>query len=203
MPSTATPSALASCWTAFSTPDADPTSSIETPASTKSNSWPKLAPAPRPIRTRLGVSSSVSSCWAPDGGQRQRQDPGADQRDADVEQMPAELADQRERGDHRDDHPDGHRHVASGRRGSARTARRAGRTARSSASARRTSRTTPAPTAIPLDVGAVAQQRRLDQRRLACAGARRRRTRPAAPPRRRALRRSTPASRRSRPWISG
>src|ERR1700722_17678736 len=54
VPRAATPIALESCCTASSTPAAEPSSSIPTPARLKSNSWPMLDPAPSPIRNSPG-----------------------------------------------------------------------------------------------------------------------------------------------------
>ena len=48
VPITAMPSAPPSCCIAFSTPEAEPTSSSSTPASTKSNSGASIAPMPMP-----------------------------------------------------------------------------------------------------------------------------------------------------------
>src|ERR1700722_5545539 len=48
VPRAATPIALESCCTASSTPEAEPTSSIPTPARMNSNSCPMYIPAPAP-----------------------------------------------------------------------------------------------------------------------------------------------------------
>jgi hypothetical protein len=65
VPSAATPSALDSCWTASSTPEAEPISSIPTPARMNSNSCPIDVPAPAPIRNSPGARSSVEAVCVP------------------------------------------------------------------------------------------------------------------------------------------
>ena len=111
-----------------------------TPARMKSNSWPMLAPAPRPIRNSPGARSSVEAVRGAGHGQRQDDRACADDRDAEVEQVAAEPRDRARtrrpsRRSSRRPSPS-----ASARRGSARTPRRAGRTARRRAAGRRTRR---------------------------------------------------------------
>ena len=109
VPRAATPIALESCCTASSTPEAEPISSIPTPARMKSNSWPMLAPAPRPIRNSDGARSQRGDRVRAGHGQGQDDRSRGDDRDANVQQMTAEPSDERRPHAHPGDHADDHR----------------------------------------------------------------------------------------------
>ena len=57
VPSTATPTVPPSCWFAFSTPDAEPTSGSVTPASVMSKNGVMARPSPKPHTANEGASA--------------------------------------------------------------------------------------------------------------------------------------------------
>ena len=201
VPRTATPSAVESCWAASSTPEADPTSSMLTLVRTNRKSCAMLAPTPTPIRKRPGIEVPARGGLRAHEGQREDRGAGSDQQDAEVQQVASEPLDQRRGGEHAEDQPHDHRRQ--------RQARVDRRPALAELAVQRDAEQQPAERAEQgqrdrdaAEVGAVVEQRRLDQRIAAVSapGRTKARSRTAPPASIAKHQAGQPAL---RPWISG